>query len=348
MFNKIKSRYRSEELAISLLEGSGIRLIDAVILALDLIRECGGKGNKLKRARKGIYMGAEALKSYEKTVTFEHAVQETLASKRDRRPRTLQDIRYVMGRLLRECPELGKRHISCIKTSDCQEYLDKSFHSLRQRFKARVLLHGVFVVAKKRGWCRENPVEGVEVPYVAENRIRALTLDEVMRLREAVFMGPELKQCGPALGVMLYAGIRPAETRRLRWRDIDLRENVINVMPNHSKTGGSRHVTIYPVLKHWLDQFPHGLPEDTICPVYWELKWKKLRAVAGWGNKPGLQPWIQDCLRHTFASYHAKYFKSFDILQIEMGHFSSALLRTRYLNMEGVTSENAEIFWNME
>lgn len=39
--------------------------------------------------------------------------------------------------------------------------------------------------------------------------------------------------------------------------------------------------------------------------------------------------------------------QGFPLLQMEMGHRSSTLLRARYLNMEGVSREGAALFWEV-
>lgn len=66
---------------------------------------------------------------------------------------------------------------------------------------------------------------------------------------------------------------------------------------------------------------------------------------AGWGLHNRFGEWSADALRHTYASYHAKWFRDFSLLQLEMGHRSSSLLRERYLNMEGVSRDRARLFW---
>lgn len=68
---------------------------------------------------------------------------------------------------------------------------------------------------------------------------------------------------------------------------------------------------------------------------------------AGWGSGGRFGAWRPDVLRHTYASFHAKWFRDFPLLQMEMGHRSSALLRARYLNMEGVSRERAALFWEV-
>ena len=60
-----------------------------------------------------------------------------------------------------------------------------------------------------------------------------------------------------------------------------------------------------------------------------------------------MEVWQQDVLRHTFASYHLKHFKNLVQLQIEMGHSTPDLLRTRYLNMRDITKEHARLFWSL-
>ncbi len=58
--------------------------------------------------------------------------------------------------------------------------------------------------------------------------------------------------------------------------------------------------------------------------------------------------WIQDVLRHTFASYHQAYFRNRRQLEHEMGHSNGALLYNRYLNMERITPATGEMFWSNE
>lgn len=335
----------SIDAAKQLLKDSGIGLIDAIILSLELIRECKGRGDVLKRAREGIRLGADALKKLNRSVSFEKALNETIKSKAHRRIRTIKDIQYSMNQLLRACPELQRRQMRGITPEECADYLRRGFDSDRQRYKGRVVLNGIFSLAHKRGWCDENPIERVDVPPIQEKMVCSLDIDEIECLLYAA-LEPEFESCGPGLGLMLYAGIRPTEVRRLHWSNINFTEKIITIMPEHSKTGGARHVTILPVLDKWLQLFSNNnSPDELICLPNWLTVWKALRKSAGWGTSGGLTRWPQDCLRHSFASYHVKMFRNFTDLQIEMGHRSSSLLRTRYLNMNGITSESAERFW---
>ena len=51
--------------------------------------------------------------------------------------------------------------------------------------------------------------------------------------------------------------------------------------------------------------------------------------------------YVQDVMRHTYASYHAKHFRNFTELQYEMGHSGLHLLKSRYLNMQDISRKDA-------
>lgn len=78
---------RAEYLAAEmLLKGSGLNIVEAATLALELVQLCGGSRCSMRRARKAIELGAEELKNGEQTVSFAAAVDETLKVKCGRRP----------------------------------------------------------------------------------------------------------------------------------------------------------------------------------------------------------------------------------------------------------------------
>ena len=214
-----------------------------------------------------------------------------------------------------------------------------AFDTPRQRQKARLILSGVFGTAVRRGWCSENPVAKVEVPRVVEKQVPILTPQEIERLLHAAHHYRD-GSCAAAVGMMLYAGIRPHEAARLTWAQVDLGERAIYIQPQHSKTGGARRVSIHKPLLRILREHRRAESEK-ICPPNWLHHWRELRRAAGW--TPREHSWPQDALRHTFASYHLSYFRSFAELQVEIGHRDATLLRTRYVDQRGVHA--AARFW---
>ena len=227
---------------------------------------------------------------------------------------------------MKRCKGLAKRRVRSITPAECTEYLQAAFDTPRQRNKARLILSGVFSTAMKRGWCAENPMRRVEVERIEEQRIRILSKEEMDRLMTAAesYAGGA---CLAAVGMMLYAGIRPYEVERLLWEDVKTEAGIICISPQHSKTGGARHVTIHPPLARIIERTRQA-DNARICPPNWRNRWAELHRAAAFHH------WQPDVLRHTFATHHLATFHSYAQLQLEMGHRSADLLRTRYIAME--------------
>ena len=320
-----KTTYNTEELAaVEVLRQTGVGLLEAALVAKEALE--AGRG-RIKRARACIAAGDAALRSNEKTVTFERAVNTALEARANRRPRTVSDMRYLMRRMLKRCAGLAKRRVRSMTPSECADYLRQAFDTPRQRNKARLALSGVFTTARRLGWCAENPMREVEPERLVERRIRILGKGEIEQLMKAATEYAN-GACLPAVGLMLYAGIRPHEVARLRWADVRQKSGVICIAPRHSKTGGARHVTIHPPLAKLLSGIPPQRGTALICPPNWQQHWAELHKQAR------LCPWQPDVLRHTFATHHLATFRSYAELQLEMGHRSAELLRTRYVAME--------------
>jgi len=327
-----------EMAALVLLKRSGVPALEAAQVAYAALKS--GKG-RTKRALRCIAAGAEELRKQERTVSFEKAVAFALEARRERRVRTVYDFRYFTRRFMKRCPGLARRKVRAISAQECAQYIEMAFDTPRQRQKARLILSGVFGTAVKRGWCSENPVARVEAPRVVEKQVPILSPQEINDLRQAAeaYQGGN---CAVAVGMMLYAGIRPHEVARLTWAQVDLRERAIYILPQHSKTGGARRVTIHKPLMKILRRYKERTYEKKICPPNWLRHWRELRRAAGWDSPA--HPWPQDALRHTFASYHLSHFRSYAELQVEIGHRDATLLRTRYVDQRPVV--NAEAFWN--
>ncbi len=148
-----------------------------------------------------------------------------------------------------------------------------------------------------------------------EEVIEPLNIPDVRRL-EAAAQRPQHREMYLSLYLMLYCGLRPTEVRRLQPEDIRWGQRVVIVRSQTSKTGGGRVVPL---------RVKRKLAEELcLIPANWGRRWRALRRVAGFMS------WRPDTLRHTFASYHVQYFRDLPALQLEMGHRSTELLRTRY------------------
>ena len=256
----------TDQTGILLIRSLGIPPMDAFLLLKDLLDTSRGRGDRITRAKRCIRLGGEALADRETSVPFSQAVRASLEARKHRRPRTLQEIRYMAARMMKKCPELTRKQVRSITPEDCERYLRKSFSTPRQRHKGRLILSGILNFSLKRGWCRRNAAFLVPPPILREKRIRALSLYEAKRLlhtAEQLFHGA----CLPACALMLYAGIRPHEVKRLTWKNINLKSGLVSLAPSHTKTGGSRHVSILPVLGAILSRTSSAVPPPSRLPA---------------------------------------------------------------------------------
>ena len=349
-----------------ILTGTDVSVLDAARIAKNIL-DAKPKNfvlTDLQFCAKVIEVGLRHMRTKEMPLADGFALY--LKSKQHLRPDSIRDIRCIGNRLLRTNPELGKRNFSELSVAECEEWLNAAFHtnpqfkrsaneispqakdpkgetahkvSASQFNKARTMLHGLFEFALRREWCDKNPIKRIERKKVVEKEIQPLKLSETKRLIKTAQRESPVYAIVAAL--LVYTGIRPREVRRLTWRDIDTEEKTITVRSQCSKTGGVRQVEIPPVLNRLLIAHSSELKEGKICPTDWQRRWRKIRDNSGFRGR-----WVQDVLRHTYASFHAKNYADLPRLQLNMGHYDVSLLRSRYVNMRGISNTDARNFFN--
>lgn len=324
MFSEAPSYYNEQmKTAKTLLKNLPIDENDSARLLLEALETHGltdlpqDRESMLRLLRKIIREGVDTVRRSTATVTFATAADLSLQARASRRSVTRRDLRYYIHRLLR-IEGLGTRPLRAITTSECREVLARAFgHSVHSYRKARAILHSIFAFGLRHDWCSENPVSPIDIPAVTEKRIHPLCLEEVRRL-ERVAARREYADMRFSLNLLLYCGVRPAEITRINpATDIDWEHNQLLIRPQTSKTGGGRIIPLRKAAR---------LPRELcIIPKRWTLRWRALRRSAGF------EQWQPDICRHTFATYHAQHFRDLKELQLEMGHSSLSLLRTRYM-----------------
>ena len=303
----------------------GLNATDAARLVAEACEGLGGeRTGGLNRAelmmllRRVIVDGVEAVKKAEETVSFAEVVQQSLAARSGLRPTSRRNLRHYTNRMLR-IEGVAERPLRAMGVKECRELLAAAFgNSPSSYHKGRAILHSIFAYGMRQEWCDRNPVDAIEAPRIKEKPIEPLSLEEVQRLERAAER-PEHREMQLSLKLMLYCGIRPTEVTRIDpQRDIVGDELIIR--PNTSKTGGGR---VVPLRKVALYIRHHQ--EHLVIPDRWEQRWRALRRAARF------RIWRPDSCRHTFATYHARYFKNMPALQAEMGHRDLSLLRSRYI-----------------
>lgn len=324
--------------ARELLRQSKIGVLDAARLAADLAERFGR--NDFVAIKDFLYAALRA--AAKNSPAFPSAFEKYLESRPRLRPRSRGDYKALCRKIAETAPEFSRKKLCDLTEEDCREALAAAFPNAGQARKARALLSAVFNFGIRRDWMERNPVQAVFFEKTAEREIIALSPKDAKSLVSTaeILFG---NRAAAAVGLMLYAGIRPAEMRRLKFGDLDFDEKVVCIAPRHSKTGGARHVSIFPPLLPLLKNLGDTCEDTAIAPPNWERKWLKIRRACGFGKDR--RPWQQDVLRHTFASYHLKMFRDIRQLQLEMGHSTPRLLFSRYLNLRGISVAAARSFW---
>lgn len=327
--------------AIYLFKGTNVNILDAVRIlrgALDLKPVNCSDGN-LSYLMKVVNLGISAVRRGIKSKPIYQAYQAYLEEKSaNLKPTSLRDIKTIANRIFRKNPTLKERFAGDISSEEWLKILNCQFPLPNQFNKARAMLHALYSFCLKMRWSEENPVSPIPKKKIFEKEIAPLSVDKVQKLL-SVGKTKKHSESAAALGIMLWTGMRPNEVSRLKWEDIDFSEKVITVKKENSKTGGARQIEMCPVLREWLDPLKKK-SEAKICPKNWLGKWKSLREDAGFKHI-----WVNDVLRHTYASYFAKRFRDLPRLQLNMGHRDLSLLRSRYVNMAGIKKSDAKAFF---
>ncbi len=327
---------KANRIAKQLLKGRSLSQSDIARLALEAIEDLGDLARNLDRIelitllRNTLREGVSVMKSAAHTVSLEEAAWASVNARQDLRPSSRRDLRHFVRRILK-VEGAAAMPLRAITSTQCKKILAEAFEGSTSSFvKGRAILHSIFTFGMKQEWCDSNPVSRIEVPKVKEKAIVPLAPAEVEKLKE-VAQRPEFRDMQFSLSLMLYGGIRPTEVSRLREEDFDWEEMQVIIRPSASKTGGGRTVPLRGI---------KGIrKKDRIIPQGWTRKWHDLRRAAGYRGKS----WVPDVCRHTFASYHAAYFRNLAALQLEMGHRDASLLMTRY--MAPALRKDAAAFW---
>jgi len=202
------------------------------------------------------------------------------------------------------------------------------------------ILSTLFARGIALGLCITNPVTPLTKPSAIPDRVHILTPSETLHLLHHT--PPDIL---PAIAIAAFAGLRPeSEIQRLHWEHVHIDRDFIEILARRSKSAARRLVTIQPALRHWLQHACSGnIP--TTGPVWpatatGRRRWRQARTDAGYGST---NPWHQDALRHSFASYHLAAWADAAATASQLGHSTTQMLYQHY--REIVTPTDAAHFW---
>jgi integrase len=182
----------------------------------------------------------------------------------------------------------------------------------------RALLSLIFSLAVRNGKVAGNPVRQVKRRIENNERVRFLDEQEEATLRaKIVEMYPD---CEPEFDLALHTGMRRGEQYRLRWQDVDLKQDIITI--DRSKHGEARRIQINSIARAALLKLrQRGDGVGYVCPG---LEGPRNRDWRRWFEDVLSQVKIANFrwhdLRHTFASRLVMAGVSLRAVQTLLGH----------------------------
>ena len=137
-----------------------------------------------------------------------------------------------------------------------------------------------------------------------------------------------------------FAGLRTEEILHQQWEDIDWVGGEIYVR-QPKRVGGwrPRHVDILPALRRHLE--PVALKDGKILPGGQRTLYLLRRAMM---DKLNWESWPNNCLRHSFQSYHYAAFGSNEKTAKQLGHQGGVSF---YIYGSPVVKTNAVAWWEL-
>lgn len=183
----------------------------------------------------------------------------------------------------------------------------------------------------KRGWCVRNFAE--DVPAIKVERdlpviFSAKQMGDLLESARSVEWGGKnpARTLEPLVLLEGFTGLRPAEAKKVMRREwhLDADTSCIEVGPRVAKVRQCRQVELLENCRLRIADLAIGMKSTE--RVYFSSKhWKRVRENAGL-----YEVWVNDVLRHTYASWHYALFKDIKRLTYSMGN-SEAVLFQNYI-----------------
>ena len=275
--------------------------------------------------------GVNQLEEAEESIPFSQLTEKILEAKEHgkRSPRYLIELRSKLNQF---CEDHGDRLVSSFTAEELSAWIHRRPVADTTKNSYRRILKLAFSFAKKRGYLRRNPIDGVDSVKLSDQEAEILTAEEARTLLSAAS-----DHIRPGIAIGLFAGLRSSEIEGLRWEDI--KKTTIIVRGENAKTRARRTIPISENLAAWLE--PYRRASGKVWGAHVRKDYPAAKRAAGFG-KPGtetkaekrdgvrLRPWPKNCLRHSFGSYSLALLEDSGIVAGRMGHYSTTVLHRHY------------------
>ncbi|MCI7300450.1 MAG: tyrosine-type recombinase/integrase [Clostridiales Family XIII bacterium] len=203
-------------------------------------------------------------------------------------------------------PHIGHKRVNKVCQADIMLVLNKltcySYSHIKRGYSA---MNQIFNSAKENNLIKSNPAEGVLIPHgKGDGKRRSITDDE----RKSILELAETHRYGIWIKLLLFCGLRPGETGRIKKRHIDVENSLLYVDGTKSLHAKRKVPITDPDFLKELIAYAENLDEDDFLfttedgrPMTQGRKqffWTEFKRDLSY-YEPGLCPY---CLRHTFCT----------------------------------------------
>jgi len=239
-----------------------------------------------------------------------------------------------------------QERVNEVRRGEIEDWLSESEWSKRTRNNYVSTLSTLFLFARGRDYCAENPAEKVPRAILDDTPPGILTVKEAAALLDITRKKDSEMLAYVAIG--LFAGLRRSELCALEWSEIDRNARTIEVKGAKAKTRQRRIVSISDALLAWLaicPEMPRPTPSrnEDVCGERLNNLYSEERDESGTVlRKAVVSPWPHNALRHSFGSYHYAQHSDENRTAAEMGN-SPAVIFRHYRAL--VKPEATKAFW---
>lgn len=181
----------------------------------------------------------DGIKTEARYVTINDIFEVWKQLKRGLKDNTFQNYKYMYEQFVK--PDFGNTRVSQLKKSDVKRFYnmlaDERALKVSTIDSIHTVLHQVLDMAVDDAYLRNNPSDNVlkelkQAHNFDTEKRKALTVAEQERFLDFLRRNHQYNHWYPIFAVMVGTGLRVGEVTGLRWCDIDLEENLIDV--NHT------------------------------------------------------------------------------------------------------------------
>ena len=219
-----------------------------------------------------------------------------------------------------------------LKRNDIDLLLKKLKIANITRRKYLLYVRMFFSWMKAEGHITQNPTDGIKYKVGGFNGAFYTPEDTKKLLRYVAEKEPDLIGY---YALLTFAGLRPSEGARVQWKDFSFATNELHVRPGKT---GARHCPLEPVAVEWMKWHRDNCPKDAPFVQLRALpnREKTVREAVFNGE------WIQDGLRHGFATYFKNLKNSIALVSDYMGN-SPDVVKRHYART--IPAAGCQTFW---